>query len=204
MNVQWRNGFLYTSHTVSDQGRAECRWYQFSTVTWPPQLVQSGAVESPMSDVHTFYPAIAVNRFDDNALVCAMSSPSTYSSIQATGRLAGDPIGTMGALVELAIGDTGSDGRWGDYFDVTVDPTDDSTFWMVGQYARSFGWETWIERFVVSCPSDINGSGTVDIIDLLSVLAEWGNDGGAADVNADGLVDVEDLLTVIAAWGPCP
>ena len=50
-------------------------------------------------------------------------------------------------------------------------------------------------------PADVNGDGVVDVLDLLAVIAAWGNPGGPEDVNSDGVVDVLDLLAVIAAWG---
>ena len=53
------------------------------------------------------------------------------------------------------------------------------------------------------CPEDINGDWVVDVLDLLAVLAAWGNPGGPEDVNADGMVDVLDLLAILAKWGPC-
>ena len=53
------------------------------------------------------------------------------------------------------------------------------------------------------CPEDVNGDGTIDVLDLLAILAAWGNPGGPEDVNGDGAVDVLDLLAVLAAWGPC-
>jgi hypothetical protein len=54
-----------------------------------------------------------------------------------------------------------------------------------------------------TCPADIDGSGSVDIDDLLILLASWGGTGDA-DINGDGTVDVTDLLELLAAWGPCP
>ena len=54
------------------------------------------------------------------------------------------------------------------------------------------------------CPADINGDGTVDVLDLLEVLAAWGQSGVPADINGDGIVDVLDLLEVLGAWGACP
>jgi hypothetical protein len=55
-----------------------------------------------------------------------------------------------------------------------------------------------------SCPGDISGDGTVDVTDLLAVVAAWGNTGGPEDVDGDGEVNVGDLLTVVEAWGACP
>jgi hypothetical protein len=54
------------------------------------------------------------------------------------------------------------------------------------------------------CPADLDGSGMVDVADLLDVLAAWGEDpGGPPDFDMSGSVDVADLLTLLAEWGPC-
>lgn len=56
-------------------------------------------------------------------------------------------------------------------------------------------------------PTDINQDGTVDVVDLLEVLASWGACSGVciADINCDGAVDVVDLLQVLSKWGStCP
>ena len=53
------------------------------------------------------------------------------------------------------------------------------------------------------CPPDVNGDLTVDVLDLLMVLAAWGATSGPEDINGDGIVNVLDLLEVLAAWGPC-
>jgi len=55
------------------------------------------------------------------------------------------------------------------------------------------------------CVADIDGSGNVDIADLLEVIANWGLCIGCpADTNQDDVVDVTDLLLIVGAWGPCP
>ncbi len=55
------------------------------------------------------------------------------------------------------------------------------------------------------CPADINGDETVDVLDLIAVLAAWGpcEPDCPEDIDVDGVVDVLDLLEVLAAWGPC-
>jgi 6-phosphogluconolactonase (cycloisomerase 2 family) len=58
------------------------------------------------------------------------------------------------------------------------------------------------------CPADVDGSGVVDVDDLIAVILGWGPCGKPpascpGDVNNSGAVDVDDLVAVILAWGPC-
>lgn len=62
----------------------------------------------------------------------------------------------------------------------------------------------------VAIHGDINDDGSVDVLDLLELIAAWGNcdmpppgEGGddcVPDLNGDGNVDIEDLLELIAQW----
>ncbi len=60
----------------------------------------------------------------------------------------------------------------------------------------------------VDCPADIDGSGSVDVDDLITVILAWGVCGDPqncpADTDGNGSVDVDDLIAVILAWGACP
>jgi hypothetical protein len=55
------------------------------------------------------------------------------------------------------------------------------------------------------CPSDTNGDGWVDVIDLVNVVLDWGTGGAEhhGDVDGSGFVDVADLVNVVLLWGPC-
>jgi len=63
----------------------------------------------------------------------SVSNSLTFPAIRFTGRLAGDPAGTMTVTEsDLRIGtgsQTHSSGRWGDYSMLAVDPSDGCTFW---------------------------------------------------------------------------
>ncbi len=60
-------------------------------------------------------------------------------------------------------------------------------------------------KIVAECVWDTSGSGSVDVPDLLFLLASWGtNPGGPPDFDGDGVVAVRDLLALLANWGPCP
>jgi hypothetical protein len=56
-----------------------------------------------------------------------------------------------------------------------------------------------------SCPADcaLPCDGVVNVLDFLTLLAQWGQD-APCDVNDDSTVDVVDFLAMLAAWGPCP
>ena len=60
------------------------------------------------------------------------------------------------------------------------------------------------EYTVPSCDGDIDENGTVDVADILILIADWGSGTGPSDLNSDGTVDVADILILIAAWGECP
>ncbi len=53
------------------------------------------------------------------------------------------------------------------------------------------------------CVADLNGSGSVDIIDFLQLLAVWGpcEPGCFGDVDFDGNVGIVDFLALLAQWG---
>lgn len=55
---------------------------------------------------------------------------------------------------------------------------------------------------VIEPPWDVNGDGSVDILDLSFVAARFGQeDQTEADVNRDGVVDIKDLITVASGMG---
>jgi hypothetical protein len=87
-----------------------------------------------------------------------VNATNVYPGIRYTGRLAGDPLGQMtlgeGTIINGTGVQTTLNSRWGDYTDLTVDPTDDCTFWYVneyytlaGQQSSPAGWQTRIASF---------------------------------------------------------
>jgi len=57
------------------------------------------------------------------------------------------------------------------------------------------------------CAGDTNLDGTVDGIDLATVLTRWAQSAAKfpeADCNRDGVIDGADLATVLGSWGACP
>ncbi|MFH0946384.1 MAG: hypothetical protein V2A76_14395 [Planctomycetota bacterium] len=149
MTADFRNQFLLAGHAISADGRAQARWYEFWPGTWPNSgsvtMVQNGNIDLG-AGIYTFFPAIARNAAGNTAICFARSSSSEYASIWYTHRETSDASGTMRTARELKGGEGSySSGRWGDYFDIAVDPTNNTTFWGIGEYASAGGaWRTWI------------------------------------------------------------
>jgi trimeric autotransporter adhesin len=65
----------------------------------------------------------------------------------------------------------------------------------------------WDVNASLSCLTDANDDGVVNIDDLLTVVSEWGPceacAGDHTPCGGDGVVGIDDLLGVISAWGPC-
>ncbi len=167
-NAHWRDGNLYATHGINAGGKNVARWYHFDTASWPTSgsvsLVQSGNID-PGGDKHSFFPAIYSNRLDEVGIVVGTSSTNDRISVSVTGRLPSDPAGTMGALTDLHLSTIDTGGRWGDYYDMAIDPLDDRTFWVIGEYGAGGGWNTWIGSFMVS---DVSGPYTTpDAVDFI-------------------------------------
>ncbi|CAG0952829.1 hypothetical protein PHYC_00294 [Phycisphaerales bacterium] len=152
-NVCWRNGKLHAAHTINVGGRNLARWYEINTNTWPASgscaLAQSGNVD-PGPGLHSFFPAIYTNAAMEVAMILGVSSPLMNPAVAVTGRRPTDPAGKMGVPEIVKTGDASATGRWGDYFDLAIDPTDDTTFWGIGEYAQPAGWSNWITSFLIS------------------------------------------------------
>ena len=57
-----------------------------------------------------------------------------------------------------------------------------------------------------ACLGDTNSTESVDVSDLLLLLALWGpanTFSERVDFNGDGMINVSDLLVMLANWGPC-
>ncbi len=57
-----------------------------------------------------------------------------------------------------------------------------------------------------SCPGDVDGNGSVEFTDLVSLLSAWGSSctGCPEDVDGSGTVEFSDLVGLLSAFGPCP
>ncbi len=150
---------LVVNHSVnvnaSGTVRAGVRWYEIRNATaGTPTLFQQGTF-SPDS-TNRWLGSVAMDGAGNIALGYSVASSSVSAGIRVTGRLAGDAPGLMTqgetTIIAGSGSQTGSASRWGDYASMSVDPTDDCTFWFTTEYMPSTGgapWQTRIASFTL-------------------------------------------------------
>jgi hypothetical protein len=161
--LAYRNFGTYESLVTNQSvealpGIAGTRWYEIRRTGGSYSVYQQGTY-APNDGVHRWMGSIAQDKRGNMALgYSVVNATNVYPGIRYTGRLSGDPLGQMTLGEETIINGSGvqttTNSRWGDYTDITVDPTDDCTFWYVneyytfaGQQSSAAGWQTRIGSF---------------------------------------------------------
>jgi hypothetical protein len=142
---------LVVNHTVRGGPLAAVRWYEIRSPGANPFVFQQATLFDP--DLNFWLGSVAMDQVGNLALGFSASSLNLFPSIYVGGRAPNDPPGTLSGPLVLVNG-TGSQfssfHRWGDYSAMTVDPSDDCTFWYTNEYYRttsSFNWSTRIGSF---------------------------------------------------------
>lgn len=178
MQNQYRNiagtESLWVNHTVRtpSSGPTGIQWAQINVtggtiVTTPVQQQIFGNLSS--DGIHRWMGSLGVDKDGNMAIGYSAANASNNPSIRYDGRLATDPAGTLSQGEATLISGGGSQQgncgggvcqRWGDYSAMSVDPTDDCTFWYTTEYYASNGlnWQTRIGSFKfpscgASCPT---------------------------------------------------
>lgn len=145
---------MVVTHSVTAGSSTGIRWYELRPdANRNLSLFQSGTYAPDSS--YRWMGSAAFDGSGDIALGMSASSSTIHPAIRYTGRLASDTLGTMtqgeGSIIEGAGSQTGSRlSRWGDYSSMSVDPSDDCTFWYTTEYIPSngaFNWSTRIASF---------------------------------------------------------
>jgi hypothetical protein len=161
--LAYRNFGTYESLVTNQSvealpGIAGARWYEIRRTGGSYSVYQQGTY-APNDGVHRWMGSVAMDKRGDIALgYSVVNGVNVFPGIRYTGRLSGDPLGQMtlgeGTIINGSGVQTTTNSRWGDYTDITVDPSDDCTFWYVneyytlaGQQSSPAGWQTRIGSF---------------------------------------------------------
>lgn len=134
-------GNLVTDVDGTDWGGI--RWYELRRSnggSW--SLFQEGTY-APDSN-NRFMGSVAMDGDGNIALGYNAVGPSLHPSLRYAGRLASDPTGTLphGEITMAAGSASNGSERYGDYSSLSIDPVDDCTFWLTGEYNPSTLWST--------------------------------------------------------------
>ena len=135
---------LVLNHTVHAGALEGIRWYEVRNPVNAPVIYQQGTYapdDSVTDPLSRWMGSIAMDHSGDIALGFSASGANDYPSIRYTGRAAGDPLGSMTQAEQVMYTGQGPqtepEGRWGDYSELSVDPTNDCTFWYTQEYLTS-------------------------------------------------------------------
>ncbi len=193
---------IVCAHTIAQTStQGAIRWYELEN-TGSGWYIRQQSTYSP-DGVSRFIPGIAMNGAGQIAIGYSVSDgTSTYPGIRYCGRTPDAPLNTMN-IAETTIWDgsysQSSYERWGDYSGMSVDPTDDYTFWFTTEYKSSTSHGTRIAAFTIqgaSCtPPTVQASNfTVTSVADNAVTVNWTRGNGSnvlvvaqagAAVNAD-------------------
>ena len=144
---------LVVNHTVSAGGHDGVRWYEIRDPGGSPVVAQQGTF-APDPDWR-WMGAANLDSAGNLAIGYSITNDSTrMPGIAVAARLVSDPPGTLmqgeAVMMEGSGVQTSSD-RWGDYSSMSVDPSDDCTFWYTTEYLATTGaqasWNTRIASF---------------------------------------------------------
>ncbi len=212
--LQYRNfedyEVLLTNHTVNGgNGKAGVRWYELRKYDSDWEIYQQGTF-APDDGDNRWMGSIAMNGNGDIGLGYSVSGATTYPSIRFVGQTAGAPLG-LGvfdidetSILEGSKSQTGVS-RWGDYACMSIDPSDDETFWFTTEYSNGgWNWKTQIASFgfvqvpIVDFSADdllIPVGETINFYDETSGIPEewkWIFEGGepatSSDENPEGIL----------------
>jgi len=130
-------------HTVDvdNTNHAGIRWYELRQTAGSDWSLYQEGTYAPDADSR-WLGSINMDKYGNIAMAYCVSGSSTYPSLRYTGRYASGQLGEMTFLEQTAIEGSSSksgDNRWGDYAQMTIDPSDDATFWHTGPYMSSGG-----------------------------------------------------------------
>ena len=141
---------LVVNHTVAGGPLAGVRWYEIRNPSAPFVYQQSTLIDPA---VNYWLGSIAMDRQGNMALGFSASSQDLFPSVYVAGRPAAAAAGAMFGPLVVVSGSgvqVQSFRRWGDYSSMSVDPTDDCTFWYTQEYyasTGSFNWSTRVGSF---------------------------------------------------------
>ena len=139
------------NYSVSANAVGGVRWFEIRDVTTTPTVFQESTYQPDTT--WRWMGSVAMDFAGNLAVGFSASDATINPQIRYAGRLVNDPLNTLAQgethLFDGSGSQTSTNGRWGDYSAMTVDPVDDCTFWYTQEYYPTTGtaWATRIGNF---------------------------------------------------------
>lgn len=149
------------------------RWWEIRGMSTTPAIYQEGTYAPGLTDgTHRWMGSFAMDGEGNMALGYSASSATVFPSVNYTGRFVSSPLGQMplgeGTIVAGTGSQTAGGNRWGDYTSLSIDPSDDLTFWYVNEWVpttSASGWRVRVGSFKISSvPTNVLSSGGSSIV----------------------------------------
>ncbi len=158
--LQYRkfNGYaaMVVNHSVNaGSSIAGVRWYELRNPGTGWSIYQQSTY-APADNNSRWMASMAIDTAGTIAMGFTISSATMYPGIHYTGRFKNDPLGQMTVTEKTMMDGGGSqtagnnsgatNGRWGDYSGMSVDPKSPTTFWFTTEYYTTTSAATWSTR----------------------------------------------------------
>jgi hypothetical protein len=142
-------------HNVNvGSNRAGMRWYELRDANDGNWSIYQQGTYAPDASNSRWLGSLAMDAQGNIAMAYSITGSSEYPGLRYTGRFKDDPLGEMTVPELTAVDGLSAQtaaGRYGDYSQMTMDPTDDMTFWFTGEYigpggsrkTRIFSFSSW-------------------------------------------------------------
>jgi len=133
---------MCTTVDVNGQNRAGIRWYELRENNDGVWYIHQESTYAPDNTNSRWMGSIAMDCDGNIGLAYSIAGPNTYAGLRYTGRFKNDPLNQMTVNEQIAVEGIGSQtglNRFGDYAQMTMDPTNDRWFWYTGEYLGNNG-----------------------------------------------------------------
>jgi len=132
--------YIVAAHSIATKaGGGGVRWYEFRLdANRDPVLVQQGTYAPDA--LYRWMPSIDIDRKGDIGVGYSYGGASVFPGQRFAARLASDPKGQLTFHESVLVNGEASQTttlRWEDYTTTAMDPSDDCTFWYVGDYLKA-------------------------------------------------------------------
>ena len=115
------------------------RWYEFRLDASGTPVLYQQSTFAPDTN-YRWMGSAAMDGRGNIGIGYSFGGSTMYPGQRFAARAAGDPLGTLGHAESVLINSTAAKGggnRWEDFATTVVDPSDDATFWYMGDYYKS-------------------------------------------------------------------